>query len=97
MKWWILLMLCQLLLNFVPITQWKYIYKRTRCWMLGCQCINYYTPKASTPHLKRLVEDEMMKMEFINTSWNLYEKLSLTKRQRIAKDVDKYFNGYKGP
>ena len=39
----------------------------------------------------------MMKMEFINTGWNLFERKNLTKAQRVVKDVNAYFNGYKGP
>jgi len=97
MKLWILITCIQVMANFFPFMEAPWIYRRMRCWVRGCQCLNYHTPKDSTHHLKRLLENEMMKMEFINTGWNLFERKNLTKAQRVVKDVNAYFNGYKGP
>ena len=97
MKWWIMATAIQLIIHFIPPKDWKWIYARTRCWIKGCICQKYYTPQEATPQLKRIIEDEMMKLDFINTAWNLYEEKSYTRMQRVVKNIMGYFNGYKGP
>lgn len=96
MIWWLTLTAAQLGYMFFPAKYWKYYLLQMRCWVRGCTCTNYYRETNLPPNVDRLLKDETLSLDFINSAWNLVEGKNLSKRQREAISVEKYFGGHRG-
>lgn len=96
---WLSLTIFQILIHFFPMDEWIFYYLTVRCWLRRCRCGKKYViadVSQDNVRVQRIVRNEYVKAEFINSTWNMLERKSLTREQRILRDPDKYFGGYKG-
>jgi predicted aldo/keto reductase-like oxidoreductase len=67
------------------------------CYKNKCRCRGMFSFHDVPPNIMQAMKDEAITYDFINTAWNLLEGKNLTVRQREALDINKYFNGFRGP